>query len=175
MAIVGDSRILFDTDQARFEALTGVRPIQVAHVGTDARALLEHFANDPKFHGLLIVGMADTMYFGMPAIGLGGTAIHNYSKSDKPSQLTGMWIDRWLQKHLAFMDSDYRLSRWAPRFDNGWRKAPGRAAPTKTYEDLAEVSPGRQYVPCGQIKTIVPPGSCAPCLERLQGTPSQHR
>ena len=59
----------------RFQALTGVRPVQVAHVGTDARALLEHFANDPKFHGLLIVGMADTMYFGMPVIGLGGTVI----------------------------------------------------------------------------------------------------
>ena len=56
VAIVGDSRILFDTDQARFAALTGVRPVQVSHVGTDSRALLEHFANDPKFHGLLIVG-----------------------------------------------------------------------------------------------------------------------
>ena len=70
VAIVGDSRILFDTDQERFQAMTGVRPMQVAHVGTDARALLEHFANDPNFHGLLIVGMADTMYFGMPVIGL---------------------------------------------------------------------------------------------------------
>ena len=75
VAIVGDSRILFDTDQDRFEALTGVRPAQVSHVGTNARALLENFANDPNFHGLLIVGMADTMYFGMPVIGLGGTAI----------------------------------------------------------------------------------------------------
>jgi hypothetical protein len=151
VAIVGDSRILFDTDQSRFEALTGVRPVQVAHVGTDARALLEHFANDPRFHGLLIVGMADTMYFGMPAIGLGATAIHNYSKNDKPSQLTGLWIDRWLQKHLAFLDSDYRLSRWGPRFDNGWRKGPD-----SPYEDvwkLAEVSPGRQYVMWSRIET----------------------
>ena len=97
VAIVGDSRILFDTDQARFQALTGVRPVQVAHVGTDARALLEHFANDPKFHALLIVGMADTMYFGMPVIGLGGTAVHNYARNGKPSQLTGLWLDRWLQ------------------------------------------------------------------------------
>ena len=30
VAIVGDSRILFDTDQARFQALTGVRPVQVS-------------------------------------------------------------------------------------------------------------------------------------------------
>src|SRR5206468_1907005 len=45
VAIVGDSRILFDTDQARFQALTGVRPVQVSHVGTNSRTLLEHFAN----------------------------------------------------------------------------------------------------------------------------------
>ena len=42
VAIVGDSRILFDTDLDRFQALTGVRPVQLAIVGTNARALLEH-------------------------------------------------------------------------------------------------------------------------------------
>ena len=68
VAIVGDSRILFDTDLDRFEQLTGVRPVQAAIVGTNGRALLENFANDPKFRGLLIVGMADTMFFGMPAM-----------------------------------------------------------------------------------------------------------
>ena len=151
VAIVGDSRILFDTDQKRFEQLTGVRPIQVAHVGTNARALLEHFANDPNFHGLLIVGMADTMFFGMPAIGLGGDAVHNYEKNGKPSQLTGLWIDRWLQNYLAFMDADYRLSRWAPRFDNGWRK--GVDSP---YEDVWKISedfPGRQFFMWDRIMT----------------------
>jgi hypothetical protein len=151
VAIVGDSRILFDTDQARFEALTGVRPVQVAHVGTNARTLLEHFANDPNFHGLLIVGMADTMYFGMPVIGLAGNAVHNYAKNDKPSQLTGLWLDRWLQNYLAFMDSDYRLSRWVPRFDTGWRKGPD-----SPYEDvwkINEVFRGRQYFMWDRIET----------------------
>lgn len=151
VAIVGDSRILFDTDQDRFQALTGVRPVQVAHVGSDARALLEHFANDPKFHGLLIVGMADTMYFGMPNIGLATTAVHNYAKNDKPSQLTGLWIDRWMQKYLAFMDADYRLSRWAPRFDNGWRK--GVDSPYEDVWKINEVFPGRQYFMWHQIET----------------------
>ena len=123
VAIVGDSRILFDTDQARFQQLTGVRPVQVSHVGTNSRTLLEHFANDPNFHGLLIVGMADVIYFGRPGIGLAATAVHNYDKNDKPAQLTGLWIDRWLQKYFAFMDSDYRLSMWLPRVDNGCRQS----------------------------------------------------
>jgi hypothetical protein len=151
VAIVGDSRILFDTDQARFEQLTGVHPVQVSHVGTDSRALLEHFANDPNFHGLLIVGMADTMYFGMPAIGLGGTAIHNYVKNDKPSQLSGLYIDRWLQNYLAFMDSDYRLSRMVPKLDHGWRK--GVDSPYEDVWKINEVFPGRQYFMWDQIQT----------------------
>ena len=150
VAIVGDSRILFDTDQARFQAMTGVHPVQVSHVGTDSRALLENFANDPNFHGLLIVGMADTMYFGMPVIGLGGIAIHNYEKNGKPSQLSGLWIDRWLQRYFAFMDSDYRLSRWLPRLDNGWRK--GTDSPYDDVWKISETFPGRQYFMWDQIE-----------------------
>jgi hypothetical protein len=143
VAIVGDSRILFDTDQARFEALTGVKPVQVSHVGTNSRTLLEHFANDPNFHGLLIVGMSDVLYFGRPGIGLAATAVHNYDKNDKPSQLTGLWLDRWLQDYLAFMDSDHRLSLMLPRFDHGWRK--GADSPYDDVWKISEVFPGRQY------------------------------
>lgn len=150
VAIVGDSRILFDTDQARFQAMTGVRPAQVSYVGTNSRTLLEHFANDPNFHGLLIVGMADIIYFGRPGIGLAATAIHNYDKNDKPSQRSGLWIDRWLQNYLAFMDSDYRLSMWTPRFDNGWRQ--GADSPYDDVWKISEVFPGRQYFMWDQIE-----------------------
>lgn len=152
VAIVGDSRILFDTDQARFHALTGIRPVQVAHVGTDARALLEHFANDPNFHGLLIVGLADTMYFGMPEIGVGAPAVHNYVKNGKPSQVTGLWIDRWLQNYLAFMDHDYRLSLLIERgTDHGWRR--GVDSPYEDVWKISETFPGRQYVMWQRIES----------------------
>ena len=151
VAIVGDSRILFDTDQGRFEQLTGVRPVQVSHVGTNARTLLEHFANDPNFHGLLIVGKADTMYFGMPVIGLGGNAVHNYAKNDKPSQLTGLWLDRWLQNYLAFMDDDYRLSIMLPKLDHGWRK--GTDSPYENVWKISEDFPGRQYFMWDRIES----------------------
>jgi hypothetical protein len=151
VAIIGDSRILFDTDQDRFQALTGVRPVQVAHVGSNARALLEHFANDPNFHGLLIVGLADTMYFGMPVIGLAGDAVHNYDKYDKPAQLSGLWIDRWLQNYLAFLDSDYRLSMMVRKLDTGWRK--GVDSPYEDVWKLSETYPGRQYRMWNRILT----------------------
>jgi hypothetical protein len=151
VAIVGDSRILFDTDLDRFEKMTGVRPVQAAIVGTNGRALLENFANDAKFKGLLIVGMADTSYFRPQGVGIGGPYLKSFNKNDKPSQLTGLWLDRWLQNYLAFMDSDYRLSRWAPRFDNGWRK--GTDSPYDDVWKISETFPGRQYFMWDRIET----------------------
>ena len=73
VTLVGDSRILFDTDLDRFQQLTGVRPVQTAIVGTNARALLESYANDPNFHGLLVLGLADLSYFRPVGVGLGGS------------------------------------------------------------------------------------------------------
>ena len=143
VTIVGDSRILFDTDLARFQQLTGIRPIQTAIPGTNARALLETYANDPNFHGLLVLGLADLSYFRPQGVGLGAPYLKNFAKSDKPSQLTGLWLDRWLQRYLAFMDSDYRLSQWLPRFDRSWRK--GTYGPYENVWKISETFDHRQY------------------------------
>jgi len=152
VAIIGDSRILFDTDQDRFQQLTGVRPAQVSFVGTNSRLLLYNFANDPNFHGLLIVGMADVMYFGMPGIGVGEPAVRNYAKNDKPSQLSGLYIDRWLQNYLAFMDHDYRMSLLVDRgIDHGLRK--GVDSPYEDVWKISETFPGRQYFMWSRIQT----------------------
>ena len=151
VTIVGDSRILFDTDLNRFEALTGVRPIQTAIVGTNARALLESYANDRNFHGLLIVGLTDLSYFRPQGVGIGGPYLKNFAKNDKPSQLTGLWLDRWLQRYVAFMDSDYRLSRGLPRFDHGIRK--GVDSPYEDVWKISETFDRRQYFMWDRIET----------------------
>ena len=151
VTIVGDSRILFDTDLVRFQQLTGIRPIQTAIVGTSARALLESYANDPNFHGLLILGLADLSYFRPQGVGIGGPYLKNFARNDKPAQLTGLWIDRWLQRYLAFMDSDYRLSRWAVRFDDGWRK--GVDSPYEGVWKISETFDHRQYFLWPRIET----------------------
>ena len=151
VAIVGDSRILFDTDLDRFEQLTGVRPVQTAIVGTNPRALLENYANDPNFRGLLIVGMADVGFFRPQGVGVGAPYLKNFAKNDKPSQLSGLWLDRFLQRYLAFMDAEYRLSRMVPRIDHGWRKDVD-----SPYEDVWKISEtfdNRQYFMWNQIET----------------------
>jgi hypothetical protein len=119
VAIVGDSRILFDTDLDRFEALTGVRPIQLAIHGTSALTLLENLADDAGFKGLLIVGLADTMFF-QPFDGYGGY-IHRFDEFRSPYRIVSNEIDHVLQRRLAFLDSNYRLSVAAHRLDPNYR------------------------------------------------------
>ena len=151
VAIVGDSRILFDTDLDRFEQLTGVRPVQVSIVGTNGRALLEEMANDRRFNGLLIVGLADLSYFRPAGIGIGAPYLHNRDKNRLPSQVSGLVLDRWLQRRLAFMDSEYRLSTQLKQVDKGWR--PGTDSPYEDVWKLSEVSDGRQYFMWDRIET----------------------
>lgn len=151
VTIVGDSRILFDTDLDRFEKLTGVRPIQTAIVGTNARALLASYANDPGFHGLLVVGLADLSYFRPEGVGLGQSYLKGFDKNDKPSQLSGLWIDRFLQRYLAFLDSDYRLSKLAIRFDHGMRG--GAYGPYDDVWKISETYDRRQYAMWDRIET----------------------
>jgi hypothetical protein len=118
-AIVGDSRILFDTDLDRFEALTGVRPIQLAIHGTSPLTLLEDTAANPKFNGLLIVGLSDTMFF-QPFDGYGGY-VRKPDEFRSPARIVSNEIDHALQRRLAFLDSNHRLSVVAHRLDPDFR------------------------------------------------------
>ena len=138
-AIVGDSRILFDTDLDRFEALTGVRPIQLAIHGTSALTLLENMADDQDFKGVLIVGLADTMFF-QPFDGYGGY-VKKWHEFRAPYRLISTEIDHVLQRRIAFLDSNYRLSVLSYRLDRDFR--PGVEGPMDDIWKLQEVGEHR--------------------------------
>lgn len=118
-AIVGDSRILFDTDLELFEALTGVRPVQLSIHGTSALTLLEDVADNPDFKGLLIVGLSDTMFF-QPFHGY-GEYVQRRSEFRSPYRVVANEIDHALQRRFAFLDSNHRLSVAAYRLDPDFR------------------------------------------------------
>jgi hypothetical protein len=139
-AIVGDSRILFDTDLDRFEAMTGIRPIQLAIHGTSALTLLENVADDPDFKGVLIVGLADTMFF-QPFDGYGGY-VKKWHEFRAPYRIVSNEIDHVLQRRIAFLDSNYRLSVVAHRLDPDFR--PGVEGPKDDIWKLQEVGEHRQ-------------------------------
>ena len=140
VAIVGDSRILFDTDGDRFEALTGVRPVQLAIHGTSALTLLEDAASNPNFKGLLIVGLADTMFF-QPFDGY-GEYVRRRGDFTSPSGQVGIEIDHFLQRRLAFLDSNHRLSVVAHRLDPDFR--PGVKGPKHDIWKVSEVGEHRE-------------------------------
>jgi hypothetical protein len=139
VAIVGDSRILFDTDLNRFEALTGVRPVQLAIHGTSPLTLLEDAASNEHFRGLLIVGLADTMFF-QPFDGYGGY-VRRRGDFTSPSGRIGIEIDHALQRRLAFLDSNHRLSVVAHRLDPDFR--PGVEGPKHDIWKVSEVGEDR--------------------------------
>jgi len=139
VAIVGDSRILFDTDLDRFETLTGTRPVQLAIHGTSALTLLEDAASNPNFRGLLIVGLADTMFF-QPFDGY-GEYVRRRGDFTSPSGRIGIEIDHMLQRRLAFLDSNHRLSVAAHRLDPDFR--PGVEGPKHDIWKVSQVGEHR--------------------------------
>ncbi|MCL6741452.1 hypothetical protein LZ518_09945 [Sphingomonas sp. RB56-2] len=147
--LVSDSRLMFDTDLDRFSALTGKQPVQLGVVGSSALALLKDLAKDPSVNGLVLVGMADTSYFGEP--GFAGLYLMEPHKYRLPSQRTRLWLGDALEKALAFPSKDYRLSTLLFRIDRGWRK--GVFGP---YEDVWKISTNdrrRAYVMWDRIET----------------------
>jgi hypothetical protein len=125
IVIIGDSRILYDTDLDRFAALTGVRPVQLAIAGGNGLPFLENLANAPGFRGLAIVGIADRSYFRAGA-GLGGPALERY-RFESPAVRASFLLHRSLSRVLAFLDDNYRLNKLVRRLDEGWR--PGALLP----------------------------------------------
>jgi hypothetical protein len=140
VAIVGDSRILFDTDLDRFEALTGMRPVQLAIHGTSALTLLEDVASNEAFRGVLIVGLSDTMFF-QPFDGY-GEYVRRRHDFMSPSGQISTEIDHIIQRRFAFLDSNHRMSVVAHRLDPDFRA--GVEGPKHDIWKVQEVGEHRQ-------------------------------
>lgn len=140
VAIVGDSRILFATDLDRFEALTGIRPVQLALQGTNGRPFLQNLAADEDFRGLAIVGLADVSYF-RDGIGLKAGVLDLY-RYESPSSHTSHWLHRALARVFGFVDEEYRLSKLVRRTDPNWRA--GASGPYDEPWKMISSTDGRQ-------------------------------
>jgi len=121
VVIIGDSRILFDSDLDRATQLIGVRPLQLAIAGGSGLPILEDIANDPRFKGLAIVGMAETAYFDLQLTGARPQKALALSRWESPSRRGSFLIHRALSHGLAMLDDDYQLSTLVFRLDHNWR------------------------------------------------------
>jgi hypothetical protein len=145
--IVGDSRILFDTNLDLFQKLTGVRPVQLALEGTNARPVLEKIARS-DYKGLVIVGIADQSYF-REALGIGEKSVKAGDWISPSARISGV-LYQGLRRHLALFDDDNRLSYTVAKLDRGWVK--GARGPYDDVWKVGETHDGRQFFLWPQIE-----------------------
>jgi hypothetical protein len=131
VVIIGDSRILLDTDLATWQRLTGRRPIQLALLGANARPILHNVADDEHFAGLLVIGTAEFSYFSDDTV----PGVLRYMKNESPSQRTGLQLHQILSRYFAFLDSNYTLFKLLER-----HKWPERKGVVSPYEDVWKLS-----------------------------------
>ena len=140
VVLLGDSRILYDTDLDVWQEVSGRRPLQLALRGTPGAAFLADIAADEHFAGLAVVGMSEALYFS-GRMGLHGKAL-DYARTESPSQRSGHVLHVGLSQGLAFLDESYALFPMLEQFD-----VPNRGDIKGPYLDvwkIAETTDGRQ-------------------------------
>jgi len=142
VVIIGDSRILFDSDLDRATQLISVRPLQLAIAGGSGVPILENLADDPHFKGLAIVGMAETAYFDTQYAAVRPQKAVELSRWESPSKRGSFLIQRVISHGLAMLDDDYQLSTLVFRLDQDWR--PGVKGPYDAVWKAQETAAGGQ-------------------------------
>ncbi len=133
VALIGDSRILFDTDLDIFQEIVGRRPIQLALPGTPGVRFLTDLADDERFAGLVVVGMVEPLYFSGRE-GLMGGALE-YARTESPSQRASFELRRALSRGLAFMDDAYTPFTFVEQLE-----LPNRRGVKGPYDDVWKLS-----------------------------------
>jgi hypothetical protein len=153
VVIVGQSRILFDTDLGVWQEMTGKRPVQLALPGTNARPYLLSIANDTDFAGLVICDIQQETFFGKFLGGLPMfVGMEKSWRDESPSKKFGHLADLELQRRLAFLDDNYSLFALIERI----RIEDDRAGVDGPYFDVWKLSESfehRQYLLWPRIKS----------------------
>ncbi|MFZ5617152.1 MAG: hypothetical protein ACOZAA_07520, partial [Pseudomonadota bacterium] len=107
--LIGSSRILFDIDLDIWEEVSGVRPVQLALEGTSPRIFLKNLADDPSFHGQVIVGVTAPLFFTTD----GGlrAGVLDYVRDETLSERADHFLSMRLEQVFAFLDEQTRPKR----------------------------------------------------------------
>lgn len=107
VVIIGDSRILFDTNLQVWKEQSGLQPVQLALIGTPGRPFLHDLAEDEHFTGLVVAGISEGLFLANIKGAMG--AALDYYQSESPSQRMGQRIYQLIKPGIAFIDSFYAL------------------------------------------------------------------
>jgi len=108
IVLVGTSRMLFNADLDVLEEALGQRPVQLALAGSSPFPVLADLAQDPSFHGTLILDIVPAMFLapaGSPPMAVSQKALRRrdeWNYSQKWSHRMGMD----LEEHVAFLKQE---------------------------------------------------------------------
>jgi len=107
VAIVGGSRILFDTNLDVWQEMTGRRPIQLALPGMSGQRFLADLANRSNFAGLVLIDVTPQQLFregpGNPEF----EGVLDVWDQRGPAERFGHEVGVFLSRYLAFLDDQY--------------------------------------------------------------------
>jgi hypothetical protein len=151
VAIVGGSRILFDTDLDAWQQLTGRRPVQLALPGMSGQRFLADLADHSDFSGLVVIDVTPEQFF---REGPGNPEFEGVLESwdqQGPAERIGHQLGLFLSRHLAFLDDQYALPKFIDQLE-----VPDRAGVIGPYLrpwKLSEAYDDRQHVLWREIET----------------------
>lgn len=107
VVFVGSSRIKYDLDIPTWEAQTGMRAIQLAHVGSNPLPMLDDLANDAAFKGNLVIDVTEPLFFSnLPFMFEKPTSGIKYFHERTLAQQASFEINRVVESQLVFLDKD---------------------------------------------------------------------
>ncbi len=108
--LMGSSRVLFDMQLDEWEAQIGIRPIQLASVGSSPLPIFHDVVANTSFAGTIIVGVAPGLFFSTTSPDVQSwqwpQSKVDYYKKRTYAQISNHLLSLPLQKNLAFLSDD---------------------------------------------------------------------
>ncbi len=151
IAIVGGSRILFDTDLDAWEEVTGRRPVQLALPGMSGQRYLADLAHHSDFAGLVVIDVTPEQFFregpGNPEF----EGVLDRWDEFGPAERFGHQIGIFLSRYLAFLEDQYSLGKLIDQLEIPDRA--GIVGPSRIPWKLSETFDDRQTFLWREIET----------------------
>ncbi|SNR33785.1 hypothetical protein SAMN06265371_101444 [Lutibacter agarilyticus] len=110
MLLMGSSRVLFDIQLDEWEAEIGIRPIQLASVGSSPLPIFHDVVANTSFTGTIIVGVTPGLFFSTTSPDAQPwqwpQSKVDYYKKRTYAQISNHLLSLPLQKNLAFISDD---------------------------------------------------------------------
>ncbi len=108
--LMGSSRVLFDIQLNEWEAETGIRPIQLASVGSSPLPIFHDVVNNTAFNGTILVGVTPGLFFSttfpQAQPWQWPQSKVDYYKKRTYAQISNHFLSLPLQENLAFLSDD---------------------------------------------------------------------